>query len=171
MKPIFFILMISSIFSACLKADVEPLYNSTETVVAIPNSNWPSATSFLNDSVFDAASTTAKINLYARVLLPEPLTNNLKITFKKDLSLVDEYNNKWFGGFPFYTALPDSAFQLPSLQLTIPAGSRQALIPITIYPNKMGMWQGYILAFTITDAEGNKIGSNFKSMVYSMTAQ
>lgn len=173
MKILFSILLFGCICTGCLKKDEVLDYSGINPVVAIPNSNWPAQAFPAEDSVFDATLSSAKVNLYAKISFQAPLNTDLKITIQNDAGLVTEYNNKFGGGrgWQDYILLPASAYQLPNLQLTIPAGSQQAILPITVYPDKMISGEKYILPFTIIGAESSTIAANYKTMIYTVMVQ
>ncbi|MFT3701311.1 MAG: DUF1735 domain-containing protein [Agriterribacter sp.] len=70
-----------------------------------------------------------------------------------------------------YIGLPDDAFQLQSLELTIPKGSLQAGIPVTVFPGMLTTTEKYMLAFSIADANGYTIASNFGTMIFTIVVQ
>lgn len=70
-----------------------------------------------------------------------------------------------------YQLLPASCYQVASLEVNIAAGAQQAVIPITVLPANIDPQHDYILPFTITSADGQAIGANFKSFVFTIKGQ
>ena len=70
-----------------------------------------------------------------------------------------------------YIPLPDDAYQLSGLEVTIPKGTLQAAIPITVFPDKLSSTEKYMLAFRIKETQGYAIASNYKTMLFTMVVQ
>ena len=178
MKLFLIAISLSIFLSGCLKEDsVLPDPSGIKTGIIVPNSNWPTGCSFgIADSIFISPDPTDTLRLYARVSHSGTLDHDLKVSFAKDTALISKYNGGACGGggfggggpLPIYELLPDSCYRIESLQLTIPKGTRQAYLPIVIFPDKINSGIYYMLAFTITDAQGEMVASNFKSMLFPM---
>ncbi|WP_346316508.1 DUF1735 domain-containing protein [Chitinophaga sp. YIM B06452] len=166
MKHIIPFFLMLFVLTGCLKNEVTLDYTGIQPVMLIPNANWPPKgfTSPLTDSV----AGTTRLNLYARVSYEKPLDKNVLVKFTLDNALVDAYNNKWGTA---YRLLPANCYQSGALEVTIPAGTQQAVIPITVLPANIDPQYDYILPFTILSAEGSTIASNFKSMIFTLKGQ
>jgi len=170
MKPFFFILLIACTGSSCLKNQLTSLdYSGIQPLIIVPNSNWPNGDPYspIQDSVHGATV----LHLKARLSYATTVTTAIKVSFKKDMGLLADYNTKWSAWGLDYAFLPDSCYQAGSLDATIPANTQQVDIPITLFPDKIGGSQNYLLAFTITDAGGYTVGANEKSMVFTLSSQ
>lgn len=161
-----FCLFIIYMFSACLKNEVTLDYSGIQPLVLIPNANWPPK-GFASPATDSVAGTT-RLNLFARVSYEKPLTKNILVKFTLDNALVDAYNNQWGTA---YQLLPANCYQVASLEVSIPAGSQQAVIPITVLPVNIDPQHDYILPFTMVSADGQTIGANFKSFVFTLKGQ
>ncbi len=153
-------------FSACLKNEVTLDYSGIQPVVLIPNANWPPKG--FTSPVTDSVAGTTRLNLFARVSYEKPLTKSVLVKFTLDNALVDAYNIQWGTS---YKLLPANCYQVASLEVSIPAGSQQAVIPITVLPADIDPQNDYILPFTITTADGQTISANFKSIVFTLKGQ
>jgi hypothetical protein len=162
--PLFFL---ACFCNGCLKRDVLFDYSGIKPVVLIPNANWPAMDAW-SPAPQDSAFGITTLQLYARFSFQVPFDKDLKVNFIKDDALAVEYNSKWGTN---YQLLPDNCYQAIPLELTIPAGSQQAAIPITLYPARINGSQDYIIAYTIKTAEGQTIASNQKSMVFTLKGQ
>lgn len=164
-----FILLLAALFAGgCTKDDPINDYDNIKPVIIIPNSNWPTLPFPAGGVSFPMADATGEIKLYARISSDKLLSKNITVKFLKDENLLNEYNTMW--GMS-YQMLPDDAWQTNGLTLTIQGGQREAFLPVTIFPNKIDPAQTYLLAFTIAEAEGQTIASNFKSIVIPVTVQ
>jgi hypothetical protein len=170
MKILILTAIFITILTGCLKDKSDYNYEGIKPGIIIPNSNWPAGFMPVQDTMFIGPQPlTSTIHLYARVSWSGYLDKPVKVVFKKDPGMVNNYNTRWSSPWsPPYEPLPDSCFQAVNLGLTIPAGERQAYIPVTIYPNKIQNGIPYILAFTIETADGIMILSNFKTMLFAM---
>ena len=165
-KLIAILAFVSVLFPSCLKDDPITDYSdkSIKPIVLVPNGNWP-RNSTLRPTTLELTSTPYEIRLYARVSWDKPLNKSVEVTFKEDPALITAYNTK-FGSN--WKPLNSTAYQIPSLKVTIPAGQQEAFIPIKIFPDKVNLTQDNMLAFTITDASGEVFSSNFQSYIVSL---
>jgi hypothetical protein len=168
MKKILFFIIVSALISGCLKDDPYSDYADTQPLIIIPNSNWPGNAQPIEDSLLNGTLTKDTLYLYAQVSWHTTLDTEIRVAFQKDNSLIDAYNNNWFTN---YVVLPDNCYQTPSLTISIPAHTQRVAVPIILFPDKIDNTQQYMLAFTITDAQGKTIPSTFKSMLFPMTVQ
>jgi hypothetical protein len=60
-----------------------------------------------------------------------------------------------------YAAMPDSVYHLVSNTATIPAGGQGAEFQLIVNPSKIDPLQNYMLPFTVTDAGGYTLSSNY----------
>jgi hypothetical protein len=163
MKYIIPFSLILLLFSGCLKNDVTLDYTGIKPIVLIPNANWPPTGNAM--PLTDSAAGTTMLNLYARVSYEQPLAKSILVKFSVDNALVDAYNTRW--GIS-YRLLPANCYQMAALEVTIPAGTQQAVIPITILPANIDPQFDYALPFTMQSAEGNTVGANFKSILFTL---
>lgn len=153
--------------NSCLKDKPVTDYSNIQPVIIIPNANWPSSAP-ANSLSYSSSGGSQQIQLYARVSWENTLKKDLSVTFIKDTSALNSYN-ALYGTNLIY--MPDSCYSLSSLQLSIPAGQREAYLPITIYPDKLGVSSDNTLVFTITDAQGQTIADNYKTIVLPVIVQ
>lgn len=154
------------LLSGCLKNEVVLDYSGIQPTILIPNANWP--VKGYAGQPMDSAARTTKLNLYARVSLETPLNKSVLVKFAVDNALVDAYNQQWGTS---YQLLPANCYQAGSLELTIPAGEKQAVLPITLVPANINPANDYMLPFTIGSAENYIVAANFKSMVFTVKGQ
>lgn len=167
-KYLIIITLINSlVFTGCLKDTPTNDYSNIQPIIIIPNANWPSTTQAATVT-YANTSTPQTIQLYARVSWENALSIDIKVSFIKDTAAVIAYNAKFAKTFIY---MPDSCYSMSSMQVTISANQREAFIPITIYPKKVGISTNKMLAFTISDAQGQNIASNYKTIVMPIKVQ
>lgn len=164
-----FIIIVAVAFMAggCLKSKVLFDYSGVQPVIINPQSNWPQRDPYGGPAT-DSASGVTTLHLYARMSYQVSMDKDVKVKFVKDDAVAAGYNSQWGTS---YEMLPDSCFVWSGPDLTIPADSMQAGITITLLPGKMIPAQNYILGFTIVDGGGYTVGSNYKSMVFTLQGQ
>jgi Domain of unknown function (DUF1735). len=167
MKHIISAFLLIFFLSGCLKNDVVLDYSGIQPIVVIPDSNWP-ARGFGAMPLTDSIKGTTRLNLYAKVSYVNPLKTNVLVKFSPDNALVAAYNTQWGTD---YKLLPDSCYTVNSLDLTIPADTKQASLPVTLIPSKIDPQYDYILAYSITQAGALSVASNFKSMIFTLKGQ
>jgi len=170
MKSFFIVFLVAITSVGCLKSKLTPLdYSGIQPTIIATDSNWPNGNPY--SPIQDSAHGVPLLHLKASISYGTPLNKDVKVSFKKDATLLDGYNAKWSIYGLNYAFLPDSCYQVGSLDVTIPAGARQAEIPITLLPARISGPQNYLLGFTIADADGITIGSNEKSMIFTLSSQ
>ncbi|WP_162996289.1 DUF1735 domain-containing protein [Mucilaginibacter celer] len=153
-----------TIFSGCLKDDIKPDYSGIEPIIINPLSNYPGR-SFFPIMLTDSALGTKKLNLRVNYSFIETAPKNITVTLKVNDSLSIAYNNA-FG--KNYIKLPASAYSVGDLRVTIAKGADQAQLQIIVDPTKIAGSNDYIIAFTIVNADGIKVASNYRDMVYTL---
>lgn len=153
----------SVLFVSCLKDTATTDYSdsSIKPVVLIPNGNWPSTQS-APVTTFEVSTTPVEIPLYARVSWSKPLGKAIDVTFTKNTALIADYNAKWG---THYVEMNADAYSVASYKITIAADQNEAYIPLKIFTDKVSLSQDNMLAFTISDASGEVISSNFKNII------
>ena len=155
--------MSSVLFSSCLKDTAITDYsdNAIKPVVLVPNGNFP-RTSSVTPLALDNTPTPYELRVYARVSWSKPLEKSIDVTFKEDDAAIAAYNTA-FGSN--WVKLNSTAYTIPSLKITIPAGQQEAYIPVQIIPDKVDGNVNNILAFTITDASGETVATNYQTVL------
>lgn len=159
------ILVAACLLTSCLKTNDEILdYRGIEPLVLNPKANFPSKSAFASPLV-DTAFGVVKLNLTAKYSFQKPAPRAIKVTFTRDDALAAKYNQT-FG--TNYLPLPSDSYEMPSAQLNIPAGSQEAILPVRILPARISGDAKYIIAFSITGADGVKIAENSQNIVYTL---
>jgi hypothetical protein len=153
----------SVLFTSCLKDTPITDYSDTsiKPIVLIPNGNFPSPNQAAT-LAFEASNTPSVINLYARVSWSKPLGRAIEVTFTKNSALIAQYNTAFGTG---YVEMNSDAYSLASNKVTIAADQTEATLPLQIFTSKVDLSKENMLAFSITDASGETISSNFKNIV------
>jgi hypothetical protein len=150
--------LVSSLFTSCLKDDAVTDYTDIQAIIIIPNGNWPKATAITATKVGTTETLTSAV--YARISWDKPLTKDVVVTFAEDASAITAYNNVFK---TTYVALNADAYKLSSYKVTIKAGENTANVPLEIYGTKIDFAKSNMLSFSITDAAGEMVSSNYKT--------
>jgi hypothetical protein len=157
-------MLVASLFTSCLKDDAVNDYTNIEAIIIIPNGNWPKATAITATKVGAAEILTSAV--YARISWDRPLTKDVVVTFVEDPSAITAYNNVFK---TTYVALNTDAYKLISYKVTIKAGENNANVPLEIYGSKIDFAKSNMLSFSISDAAGEKVSSNYKTYLVPIT--
>lgn len=164
MKKYIIAVFVACIFMGCLKNDNFENYSGIKPIIVNPYCNFPPASIFAAPPT-DSAFGVKQLNLVARYSFQNAPLKDIKVTFTRNDSLIASYNQAFRRN---YVPLPDSDYTITQAQLTIPAGVMQAALPVTIYPQKFDGTSNYIIAFTITDADGFAISATTKNIVFTI---
>lgn len=153
----------SLLLVGCLKDTPISDYSdeAIKPIVLVPNGNHP-RTQSATPLALDFSATPYEVRVYARVSWDKPLGKSVDVTFKEDDAAIAAYNTK-FG--TDWKKMNSTAYSIPSLKVTIPAGQQEAYIPVMVFPDKVNLSQDNILAFTITDASGETVSSNYQTIL------
>lgn len=154
----------SVIFTGCLKDTPTTDYSDSgiKPIVLIPNGNFPTNVE-IPIQTFEVSSTPTELELYARVSWSKPLGKAVEVTFERTPSLIDDYNTK-FG--THYAELNADAYSVTTYKVTIPADKNEAFVPVKIFTDKVNLSQDNMLAFTLKDASGQTIATNFQKILW-----
>ena len=168
MKQFFKIGMIAGVasvlLSSCLKDTPTTDYSDAaiKPVVLVPNGNHP-RTLPITPVALEFSTTPYEVRVYARVSWDKPLGKSIEVTFKEDPAAITAYNNAFPG--TGWVPLNTAAYSIPTLKVTIPAGEQEAYIPVKVFPDKVDLTKFNMLAFTMTDASGEVVASNYQTIL------
>ena len=96
---------------------------------------------------------------------------NINISFSVDNQSFDSINNiRELNAEPKFKAFPEDAYEISSLELTIPKGEEYSnYAELTYNPERFDINTNYLLALTITDASGYTINPNVKTLFFSVS--
>ena len=154
---------VSMMFTSCLKDTATTDYSdkAIKPIILVPNGNWPRNQS-ASPIALDFSSTPYEVRVYARVSWDKPLGKSVDVTFKEDDAAISQFNTA-FGSN--WVKMNSTAYSVPSLKVTIPAGQQEAYIPVKVFPDKVDLTKFNMLAFTITDASGETVSSNYQTII------
>ncbi|WP_169472331.1 DUF1735 domain-containing protein [Pedobacter hiemivivus] len=168
MKTYILMLLMACVLSSCLKTDDGILdYRGIEPLVINPKANFPSKAIFAAPAI-DSAFGVTKLNLRAKYSFQMPAPRALKVTFVRNDALITQYN---LVNGTNYLPLPTDSYEMSGTQVVIEAGSQEGVLPIKVLPAKISGANKYIIAFSLSDADGVNIAENFKSIVYTLKGQ
>ncbi len=159
----------SSLFTSCLKD--EPLidYTNIGPIIVVPNGNWPKTSAIATTTIDWLSSTPTPyvVNLYTHVSWDRTLDKDVEVTFALNPTAISEYNAA-IKPVVAWTPLNTDAYTMPSMKVTIKAGTSDAYIPITIDPSKVDVTKHNMLAFSIVSAGDQTFSSNFKTYLFPL---
>ncbi len=132
---------------SCLKnndfyADFSQSKSAVEFPLAAKYANGPFAISF------DVADTPSVYYVVLNVAAAEAPSSPVTATLALDQAYLTQYN---IDNSTSFELMPDSTYQI-SLDATIPAGQRQASVPLKIFTNKIESGHDYVLPLTIAQS-------------------
>jgi Domain of unknown function (DUF1735). len=94
---------------------------------------------------------------------------DLKVSLKIDDAIVARYNTAWQSN---YDALPTALYAVDSYELTIPKGTKEAVLNVKIYPPRFtaeDFTKSYALGIQIQTATAGTISGNYAEGVYAVS--
>ena len=149
--------------TGCLKDEPLDEYENLDPIVLIPNANWPAPAGMVKQIELPGNEMSAVVKLYGRVSWRQALDHDVQVMFRPNPSLIQEYNT---AAGSDYVSLPADAYTMTVSPLIIPAGKQEAYLPVTILIDKMDRTKHYMLAFSISKAEGHQVADNFRSVLF-----
>lgn len=145
-------------FSSCLKEKYRTDFTTVPDVVEQPFPGYVA-------QAIDLTTEPQTIKIWVNLASVNTRDKDLTVTITQDQAAIDAYND---ANQTSYEAMPDSTFSIAATSVTIPAGTREAFIPVTIYPAKIDLTVPYLLSYTISDAQGVTIAENRKTTLVSV---
>ena len=154
-------------FTACLKDDAHfNDFSKVGTIIELMDAD--PAWGLITDSLA-YSKTPADIATRVNVAAPYPLSSALSVTLSIDKAALV----KWKADNSDVTSelLPDSTYTIPSATVTIPVNQRVATFIVKVNTSKINTSHDYILPISISDASGQNISSNFKTIFYGIAVK
>lgn len=108
------------------------------------------------------------LNLVLKCVGAKPATTDIKVNISIDNSLLNKYNEE---NETEYVALPTSQYSLPSSEVTIKSGEREAIIPLNLKPDQFTFDEDYALGFKISSVSSGVISGNFGQIVAAISGK
>ena len=167
-KLLSIILIISVLFTSCLKDTPNNDFSSLGTIIEI---FWHDATgtahggldNFASDGLVFASSSPVTTYFVVNVASVNPLSKDLTVTVGVDDAKRTAYNASHTLQ---YNAMPSNAYTLSVKTGTIKAGNRLDTFFVTFNPANIDATQSFMLPISITDAQGQTISGNFGTVYY-----
>ncbi len=169
-KRLYLITLLASMavlnLSSCLK---DPRYYTFANVQALVELPLAAANGLgnLTPEALPITATPQTIQLVVNIASPAPLNKSVTVKLAIQQSAVDAYNT---ANGTSYTILPAADYTVSSLTVTIPAGKREAIVPIQVNTSLVDPSGQFILPFTITDGGGVQI-SNYNTILLNVEAK
>lgn len=181
MKRLFLILTIVSVVicSSCDKTIIKSSATKSGVILAYPTSGAPfnslsGGMNFFDKALISTSALTADTTTFNfSADIPDTATSSIVVTVGVDTAQVSYYNShpelQSDTTHQTLALLPDSCYNIPSTTSTIAVGSSQGVFQIQFYRKKINTSQtGYLLPVSITDASGNAINQNMKTIYFHM---
>ncbi|MBC7746351.1 MAG: DUF1735 domain-containing protein [Flavobacterium sp.] len=155
----------ATFLSSCLKDDAYVDFSKVGTLVELPLAAFNPNAAGDKFVVLSYAADLTNVDhpVVVNVASPEPLGSSLAVTLKVDDAALTAYNA---AHATTYTLLPTTAYAIPSLTVTVPAGQRTSTMTVKFNPSAITDFTlQYVLPISIADASGQKI-SNYKTVYY-----
>jgi hypothetical protein len=158
--------------TGCLKDDSTVLNpDKTENVIEFANTanlTSPTLSKYpllsINVVMDPAGSHIADVAYSGAHDAPQDITVTVEVA---DSAVIKAYNLQ---NSKSYLVLPSNLYSIPTMQVTIPRGSRHASLPINfINPDQM-FNKNYVLALKIKSTSYGQISGNFGTMLYLISA-
>jgi hypothetical protein len=174
-KLISLLVIVTMTLSSCLK-DLEDFVGdfSSSPYIAELSESANAATGTVAREIIDPTS-PAEFKLRVNIASAFPLDKDTKVTLALDNNLIAAYNTeKGLTGVDAAIPVPANALTIPTYEVTIPAGKREAEWSFTVDANKVpnSLATMYILPVKISSAENNVVVSgNFGSKLVRVLAR
>ncbi len=152
--------------SSCLKDPRYYTFANVQPLVELPL-GAANGLGNLTPEALPITSTPQTIQLVVNLASPAPLNKPVTVTLAVQQSAVDAYNT---ANSTSFTLLPSADYSVPSLTVTIPAGKREVIVPISINTSLVDPSGLFILPFTIVSGGGVQV-SNYNSILYQVQAK
>lgn len=164
-----------SFFSACLKDDAHFTdFSKVGTVVELLDANTDVISTDptllgLTAAGLTFSTTPADVTTRVNVAAPYALSTALNVTLSVDKAAFVAW--KKLKQDSIYDLLPDSCFTVPSAGITIPANQNVGSFVVKVNSSKVDLNHSYVLPVSISDASGQNISGNFKTILYSISVK
>jgi hypothetical protein len=165
-----YLVMLAAALASCLDDDKAPLDpGSTQNVIEFADLSVPASPSGAIYPVYITAfPVSAQDEFEAIVSYSGPQENgqDIHLTLAVDEAALDLYNLQMdtLHGKTF-ELLPDANYEIPSLEVTIPAGETRASVPITVYPDLFDLSKRYAIPLKIVSASSGTLSAHFSTAI------
>jgi hypothetical protein len=158
--------------TGCLKDELyedqisQTQINKDDKIIEVMGPIIGSRAQVLEFSTEDTTLNLATVRLAAI----EPASEDIKVTLALDTAVIAEYNTRANESF---TPLPATGFQVPTFEVTIPKGQREAVLPATILDPSFLESGSYALGVKVVSVSnpGYKISGNYGKQVISLVVK
>lgn len=154
-------------FAACLKDDAHFTdFSKVGTIIELPDADPGLG---LTTAALTFSKTPSDLSTRVNVAAPYPLTTALNVTLSIDKAAFAKW--KTANADTVSELLPDSTYTIPSASITIPANQNIGTYVVKVNSSKIDLNHTYVLPVSISDASGQTISGNFKTILYSITVK
>jgi len=156
-----------SFFSACLKDDAHYTdFSTVGTLIELPDADPALG---LTTAALTYSKTPVPITTRVNEAAPYPLASPLTVTLAVDKAAFTKW--KAANQDTVSELLPDSCYSIPSPTVTIAANQNIGNYIVNVNSSKIDLAHTYVLPVSITDASGQNISGNFKTILYSIAVK
>ena len=161
-KLAFASLMVLSLLSSCLKdTDKTVDFSDAKGSLELPAVAFNGPTQGVAvDKTKAQESFTLTVNLSGA----KTSSSATSVTLAVDQAAMTAYNKD-------LVLLPTADYAIQSLNVSIPAGQRQAILNIVINSSLIDLTKSYALPISITNGGGQGINPNYKTIIYTFEAK
>ncbi|NHA07730.1 DUF1735 domain-containing protein [Mucilaginibacter sp. HC2] len=165
-KTAFASLAVLSLLSSCLKDNNTTVdFTNAKGSLEIPAvaTNGPT-----QGVAIDKTKTQESFTLTVNLAGAQTSSSATSVTMAIDQAALTAYNT---ANNKNYVLLPAADYAIQSLNLSIPAGQRQAIMTIVTNSSLIDLTQSYALPISIANGGGQGINPNYKTIIYTFSAK
>lgn len=150
-------------FSSCLKDSATTVdFTNAKGSLELPAAAFSGV---LQVEALDIQTTPTPLSLMVNLSGAKPSGSNTTATLAVDQNALTAYNT---ANSTSYELLPQAAYSISSLSVSIPAGQRSANLTININTSVIDPSKQYALPLTIVDGGGQQINPQYKTVIYAV---
>nr|WP_294946441.1 DUF1735 domain-containing protein [uncultured Mucilaginibacter sp.] len=149
-------------FSSCLKDSRFVDFAAVGTTIDIPLGG---VSNFSKGSLTESTDEIIK-QFAVNISSPKPLSKDLTITLGVDAAALTAYNASQTA--VAFEPFPTDSYTIDKTSVVVPAGTRTQVVTVKFDKTKLDPAKSYLLAISITDAQGETINGNYHTKYYSI---
>jgi hypothetical protein len=149
-------------FSSCVKDSNYVDFAAVGTTIDIPLGG---VSNFSKGSLTESTDEIVK-QFAVNVSSPKPLSTDLTVTIAVDEAARTAYNTAQTA--VAFEAFPAGSYTIDKTSAVVPAGTRTDIVTVKFDKTKLDPAKSYLLAISITDAQGQTINANYHTKYYSI---
>lgn len=183
MKNIFsriFVVLFTVLLASCLEDDRAALDpEGTQNIIEFLDPSVPSSPA---GSIYPAYSTSfllvpeATYEITLSYSGPRENDKDIQLQLALDPAAISVFNTHMESGLygsealngTTYELMPEANYSIPTFSVTIPAGKKTAVLPITVYPLEFEFGHNYAIPLKIVSSSHGTLSSNFSTALFAL---